>query len=86
MRPSRSANRCPKTRCSEEALLCDLVIVLGSSLVVYPASAIPMEAKRNGARMVIVNREPTDQDPFADLVLHTEIGSLMTDTMALLDR
>jgi NAD-dependent deacetylase len=45
-----------------------------------------MEAKRNGARMVIVNREPTDQDPFADLVLHTEIGSLMTDTMALLDR
>ena len=62
------------------------MIVLGSSLVVYPASAIPMEAKRNGARMVIVNREPTDQDPFADLVLHTEIGSLMTDTMALLDR
>ena len=54
--------------------------------MVYPASAIPMEAKRNGARMVIVNREPTDQDPFADLVLHTEIGSLMTDTMALLDR
>ena len=73
-------------RASEEALLCDLVIVLGSSLVVYPASAIPMEAKRNGARMAIINREPTDQDPFADLVLHTEIGSLMTDTMALLDR
>ena len=71
---------------SEEALLCDLVIVLGSSLVVYPASAIPMEAKRNGDKMVIINREPTDQDPFADLVLHTEIGPLMTDTMALLEK
>ena len=73
-------------RAAEEALLCDLCLVLGSSLVVYPAAGIPLEAKRNGARMVIVNREPTDQDPFADLVLHTEIGSLMTDTMALLDR
>ncbi|MAN47046.1 MAG: NAD-dependent deacetylase [Alphaproteobacteria bacterium] len=73
-------------RASEEALLCDLCIVLGSSLVVYPAAAIPIEAKRNGARLIIVNREPTDQDPFADLVLHKEIGSLMTDTMAILDK
>ncbi len=72
-------------RASEEALLCDLCIVLGSSLVVYPASAIPMEAKRHGARLAIINREPTDQDPFADLVLHKEIGSLMTDVVALLD-
>lgn len=73
-------------RASEEALLCDLCLVLGSSLVVYPAAAIPIEAKRNGAKLVIVNREPTDQDPLADLVLHTEIGSLLTDTMAILDK
>src|SRR6202012_4694906 len=53
---------------------CDLFIVLGSSLVVYPAAGLPLLAKRNGARLVIVNREPTEQDEFADLVLHSEIG------------
>jgi NAD-dependent deacetylase len=71
-------------RAAEEALLCDLCIVLGSSLVVYPAAGIPLEAKRNGARLVIVNREATDQDPMADLVLHTEIGPLMSDVLKLL--
>jgi NAD-dependent deacetylase len=66
---------------AEEALLCDLCLVLGSSLVVYPAASIPIEAKRNGARLAIVNREPTDQDPYADLVLNTEIGPLMGDVL-----
>lgn len=68
-------------RAAEEALLCDLCLVLGSSLVVYPAAGIPLEAKRNGAKLVIVNREATDQDPMADLVLHTEIGPLMSDVL-----
>ncbi len=72
-------------RASEEALMCDLCLVLGSSLVVYPAAAIPIEAKRNGARLAIVNREETDQDPYADLVLRRDIGPLLTDVMALLD-
>ena len=54
---------------------CDLFIVLGSSLVVYPAASFPAHAKHNGARLVIINREPTDQDPAADLILHQEIGS-----------
>jgi NAD-dependent deacetylase len=71
-------------RAAEEALLCDLCIVLGSSLVVYPAAGIPLEAKRNGAKLVIVNREATDQDQMADLVLHTEIGPLMSDVLKLL--
>jgi len=53
---------------------CDLFIVLGSSLVVYPAAGFPALAKRCGARLVIVNREPTDQDGLADLALHAEIG------------
>jgi NAD-dependent deacetylase len=57
---------------------CDLFLVLGSSLVVYPAAAFPRMAKRMGARLVIVNREPTEQDPAADLVLHDEIGPVMT--------
>jgi NAD-dependent deacetylase len=53
---------------------CDLFLVLGSSLVVYPAAGFPLLAKRRGAKLVIVNREETPQDEAADLVLHTEIG------------
>jgi len=68
-------------RAAEEALLCDLCLVLGSSLVVYPAASIPLEAKRNGAKLVIVNRDPTDQDAYADMVLNTEIGPLMKDVL-----
>ena len=56
----------------------DLFVVLGSSLVVYPAAGFPLLAKRSGARLVIVNREPTEQDPLADLVLHESIGEVMT--------
>jgi NAD-dependent deacetylase len=58
-------------------LACDLFIVLGSSLVVYPAASFPLLAKQNGARLVIVNRDATEQDPYADLVLHGEIGPTM---------
>ena len=53
---------------------CDLFLVLGSSLVVYPAAGFPLLAKRRGAKLVIVNREETPQDDAADLVLHSEIG------------
>jgi NAD-dependent deacetylase len=56
---------------------CDLFLVLGSSLVVFPAASFPLIAKRNGARLAIVNREPTEQDGYADLVLHDEIGPVM---------
>jgi NAD-dependent protein deacetylase/lipoamidase len=56
----------------------DLFIVLGSSLVVFPAAGFPVMAKRNGAKLVIVNREPTDIDDMADLVLNTDIGPVMT--------
>ena len=56
----------------------DLFIVLGSSLVVYPAAGFPILAKRNGSRLVIVNREPTDQDELADLVINAEIGATMS--------
>ena len=65
-------------RAHEATLAADLFIVLGSSLVVYPAAGFPMLAKRNGARLVIVNREPTEQDDLADLVINAEIGSTMS--------
>jgi NAD-dependent deacetylase len=64
-------------RAEAETLAADLFVVLGSSLVVYPAAGFPLIAKRNGARLVIVNREATDQDDFADLVIHDEIGRVM---------
>ena len=61
-------------RAEAETNACDLFVVVGSSLVVYPAAGFPALAKRRGARLVILNREPTDLDPVADLVLHREIG------------
>ena len=65
-------------RAQDETLACDLFLVLGSSLVVYPAADFPVVAKRNGARLAIVNREPTHLDGLADLVLNDEIGPVMS--------
>ena len=69
------------TRAMEEAAMCDLFLVLGSSLVVYPAAELPLIAKRAGASVVIVNHEETDHDVYADLVLHDEIGPLMKQVL-----
>jgi NAD-dependent deacetylase len=63
---------------------CDLFLVLGSSLVVYPAAGFPVMAKRGGAKLAIINREPTDQDATADLVLHAEIGPTLQSAMGML--
>ena len=68
----------PMARAEVETMTCDLFLVLGSSLVVYPAAGFPLLAKRNGAKLAIVNREPTELDPYADLVLNDEIGPAMT--------
>jgi NAD-dependent protein deacetylase/lipoamidase len=70
-------------RAEMETLASDLFIVLGSSLVVYPAAGFPILAKRNGARLVIVNREPTEQDELADLVIHDDIGLVMSEVVPL---
>ncbi|HVM99544.1 MAG TPA: Sir2 family NAD-dependent protein deacetylase [Caulobacteraceae bacterium] len=71
----------PMARAQEETLACDLFLVLGSSLVVYPAAGFPLMAQENGAKLAIVNRDPTDQDPLADLVLHDEIGPVMSEVV-----
>jgi NAD-dependent deacetylase len=65
-------------RAQDATLACDLFIVLGSSLVVYPAAGFPNLAKRMGASLVILNRDPTDQDRDADMVIHGEIGPTMS--------
>ena len=64
-------------RAEEETNACDLFVSVGSSLVVYPAAGFPALAKRRGAGLVILNREPTDLDGIADLVLNREIGPTM---------
>ncbi len=68
-------------RAEEETLASDLFITIGSSLVVYPAAGFPELAARNGARLVILNREPTGLDPLADLVLHREIGETLGEAV-----
>lgn len=64
----------PMRRAQAEAKNCDLFLAVGSSLVVYPAASFPAVAKQNGSRLVILNREPTELDYLADLVLNLEIG------------
>lgn len=68
----------PMRRAQKLMAGCDLCLVVGSSLVVYPAAAFPAFAKENGARLVIVNREPTPLDEMADLVIHEEIGAVLS--------
>jgi NAD-dependent deacetylase len=64
-------------RAEELTLGCDLFLVVGSSLVVWPAAGFPLQAKRNSARLVIINREPTEFDDIADLVIHDDIGAAL---------
>ncbi len=58
---------------------CDLFIVLGSSLQVFPAASLPQMTKENGARLIIINRDRTPLDSLADLVIHSFIGNVLKD-------
>jgi NAD-dependent deacetylase len=69
-------------RAQELAETCDLFLVVGSSLVVWPAAGFPLLAKRNGARLVIINRDPTDFDEIADLVIRHDIGTALAQFIA----
>jgi NAD-dependent deacetylase len=64
-------------RAEELTLSCDLFLAVGSSLVVWPAAGFPLLAKRNGARLVIINREATEFDEIADLVVREDIGTVL---------
>jgi len=65
-----------------QARSCDLMLVIGSSLVVYPAAYMPMYAKEAGARLVIINREETPCDSEADILLQGAAGEMMTRILA----
>jgi len=53
---------------------CDLMLIFGSSLVVYPAAELPMIALAGGAKLVIVNMEPTGYDSLAIVTIHGKLG------------
>ena len=62
----------------------DLFFAIGSSLVVEPAASLPRMAKEAGGRLVIINRDNTDQDRSADAVIHASIGETLAAIDALL--
>jgi len=68
----------PMRRAEELTLACDVFLAIGSSLVVWPAAGFPLTAKRNGARLVILNRDATEFDNVADLVIHEDIGTVLS--------
>ena len=61
------------------SLECDLFIVIGSSLKVYPAANLPIIARKNGAKLIIINRETTELDSIAHLVINDEIGKTLSN-------
>ncbi|GLS18972.1 NAD-dependent protein deacetylase 1 [Labrys miyagiensis] len=64
-------------RATQLAKTSDLFVVVGSSLVVYPAADLPRLARKQGANVVIINREPTPGDRYAHLLLRGEIGDIL---------
>lgn len=62
----------------------DLVIVLGSSLVVHPAAGYPAQAKQRGAALCIINRDPTPLDALADVVIRQGLGETLQAVDALI--
>ena len=78
-----SAEKTHNLRRAEELTCdCDLFVVIGSSLVVWPAAGFPLMAKRSGALLAIINREPTDFDEVADLVVRQDIGTVLEPFIA----
>ena len=63
----------------------DVMLVVGSSLVVYPAADIPLVAARSGARLIIVNAEPTPFDRLAEVVIYGRAGEVLPEIVSLLD-
>lgn len=66
-------------RAADAARDCDVMIAVGSSLQVQPAAGFPVLAKENGAKLVIINRDPTPLDSMADLVVHDSIGTVLPE-------
>jgi NAD-dependent deacetylase len=66
----------------KDTLACDVMLVVGTSLEVAPAGDLPMMAKGNGARIILVNREETCADEFADVVFHADVVEILPQLAA----
>lgn len=64
-------------RAYDEAERSDLLVAVGSSLVVYPAADIPLRAKQTGAKLVIINKDSTPLDTVADYVINDAAGKVL---------
>jgi len=62
----------------------DVMLVVGSSLLVYPAADIPLVALRSGALMIVINAEPTPFDQLAEVVIHGKSGEVLPEILALI--
>jgi NAD-dependent deacetylase len=62
----------------------DVMLVVGTSLVVHPAADIPLAAVRSGARLIVVNAEPTPFDSLAEVVIHGLSGEVLPEIVRLL--
>jgi NAD-dependent deacetylase len=70
----------------EAALFCDVLISIGTSLEVEPASDLPHLAQRSGARVIIVNRQPTIADRIADVTIHDDVATALPAIVRALRR
>jgi NAD-dependent deacetylase len=68
-------------RAFEAAAQCDLMLAVGSTLAVYPIAGVVPEAHQSGARIVILNAEPTEMDAIADAILRGQIGELLPELL-----
>ncbi len=64
---------------------CELMLIIGSSLEVAPASDLPIYARRHGAKIVIINLEPTPVDELADVVIHARAASVLPEIVHSLE-
>jgi NAD-dependent deacetylase len=76
--PEEAMRRAEAATCA-----CDLFLVVGSSLSVYPAAEFPVLAHRRGAKLVILNRDPTPLDEQAEIVLHGSIGEALGEAVGV---
>ena len=63
---------------ADEARSCDVFIVVGSSLVVQPAASLPVLAKNSGAKVCIINKDPTPLDAIAEIVVHSGASEVLS--------
>jgi NAD-dependent deacetylase len=70
----------------EAALFCDVLISIGTSLEVEPASDLPHLARRSGSRVIIINRQPTIADKIADVTIHDDVATALPALVRALRR